>query len=105
MRKTYVATVTKEVIFTADVEAGDNLQRVAEHACEADDFDNMDPDIKPIRSIPGNWDMDCLVYGTHKGTLELRDALTPEMAPEYHKLRNGLLAAAVRVSNTVQVAS
>lgn len=86
-RKTYVATKTVEVVFTADVEAGDKLDDVARHAFREDDGEG-DIETEEIRHVPCDWDEDCLVYGTHKGYLSLKEALSPEMAPKFHEQKS-----------------
>jgi len=87
MRKTYVATIESAVVFTADVEAGDNLEKVAQDAIQESKRDgslNEDlnfPDVAPLRCIPRGWGDDCLVYGTHQGDLSLKQA--KDLSPEY----------------------
>src|ERR1039458_1855914 len=86
MRKTYVATRTFEVVFTADEEI-DDLSEVASEALDEGekDFSEMDSDYREIDLVPEEWDDDSLVYGTHEGGMTLKEALSEELAPRYNR--------------------
>ena len=87
MRKTYVATRTYEIVFTADADV-DDLESVAEEALTEGIRDTSDGDggseYEEIGAVPEGWEDESIVYGTHEGDMTLREALNEEMAPKYH---------------------